>query len=150
MSQPVDPLIVVLLVEDHPGNVRLTQLALAEGPHRCALHVVADGEQAMAFLRQEGGYAGVPHPDLILLDLNLPRKDGWEVLAEIAQDERLRRIPLCVLTTSEADEDVLRAYDLRANAYLVKSADVDEFLATISSLQGFWLTAVRYPPYQAG
>lgn len=138
--------IEILLVEDNPGDVRLTQEALKEAKVRNNLHVVADGVQAMEFLRRQGLYPGVPHPDVILLDLNLPRKDGREVLAEIKADPHLRRIPVVVVTTSEAERDILRAYDLHANAYVAKPVDLDQFLNVVRSIEGFWLEIVTLPP----
>jgi CheY-like chemotaxis protein len=139
---PVD----ILLVEDNPGDVRLTQEALREGKIRNRLMVAKDGVEALAMLRREGPHAGVPRPDLILLDLNLPRKDGREVLAEIKADEALRRIPVVVLTTSKAEEDILKTYDLHANCYITKPVDLEQFIEVIKSIDDFWLTVVRLPP----
>jgi CheY-like chemotaxis protein len=136
----------LLLVEDNPGDVELTREALEEARVRNRLSVVDDGVQALAFLRRTGRYADAPRPDLVLLDLNLPRKDGREVLAEIKADPELRRIPVVVLTTSEAERDVLAAYELHANAYIVKPVDLDQFLAVVRSVEGFWLTVVKFPP----
>ena len=141
-TQPAD----ILLVEDNPGDVRLTKEALREGRVLNNLHVVADGTQAMSFLRQEAPYAEAPRPDLILLDLNLPKKSGREVLAEVKRDEELKRIPVAVLTTSKADEDVLRSYELHANCYIVKPVDMDQFLKVIRLLEDFWLSIVKLPP----
>ncbi|HKI55801.1 MAG TPA: response regulator [Trueperaceae bacterium] len=135
----------ILLVEDSPGDVRLTREALAEGKLKNRLHVAEDGEQALAFLRRDGGYAEAPRPDLILLDLNLPRVDGREVLAQIKADHDLKRIPVVVLTTSSADEDVLRVYDLAANCYITKPVDLDQFMRVVRSIEEFWLTVVRLP-----
>jgi len=135
----------ILLVEDSPGDVRLTREALAEGKLKNRLHVAEDGEQALAFLRRDGGYAEAPRPDLILLDLNLPRVDGREVLAQIKSDHDLKRIPVVVLTTSSADEDVLRVYDLAANCYITKPVDLDQFMRVVRSIEEFWLTVVRLP-----
>lgn len=140
-AQPVE----ILLVEDNPGDVDLTLEALEEAKLRNNVHVATDGVEAMDFLRREGSYAEVPRPDLVLLDLNLPRKDGREVLKEIKEDPKLKRIPVVVLTTSEAEEDVLDAYEYSANAYIVKPVDFDRFLRTIRSLEDFWLTVVRLP-----
>lgn len=137
--------IEILLVEDNPGDVRLTQEALKDGKVRNNLHVVEDGVAAMAFMRQEGQYANVPRPDLILLDLNLPRKDGREVLAEIKADEGLKRIPVIVLTTSQAEEDICKAYGLNANCYIAKPVDLDQFITVIKSIEDFWLTIVKLP-----
>jgi CheY-like chemotaxis protein len=137
--------IEILLVEDNPGDVRLTLEAFREGKVRNTLHVTRDGVEAMAFLRQEGEYADAPRPDIILLDLNLPRKDGREVLAEIKVSEELRRIPVVILTTSSAEEDVLRTYDLHANCYITKPVDLDQFIRVIRSIKQFWLTIVKLP-----
>ena len=136
----------ILLIEDNPGDVRLTQEALKDAKVRNKLHVVRDGVEALAFLRREGKYAGAPHPDLILLDLNLPRKNGREVLAEIKKDPNLRRIPVVILTVSQAEEDVLKTYDLHANCYITKPVDLDQFMTVVQSIEDFWLTIVRLPP----
>ena len=141
-GEPVE----ILLVEDNAGDVRLTREAFKEGRVRNNLYVVTDGVDAMAFLRREGPYATMPHPDLILLDLNLPRKDGRQVLAEIKQDPDLKRIPVVVLTTSQAEEDILKSYNLHANCYITKPVDLGKFLSVIRSLENFWLTIVRLPP----
>ena len=141
LGQPVE----ILLVEDSPGDVRLTQEALRENKVRNNLSVVTDGMEAMAFLRREAKYAAAPRPDLVLLDLNLPKKDGWDVLAEIKADEKLRHIPVVVLTTSEADEDVLKAYDCRANCYVTKPVDLQQFLKVVKAVEDFWLTVVKLP-----
>ena len=142
LSEPIN----ILLVEDNPGDIRLTLEALKEAKVRNKLHVVEDGVEAMAFLRHEGEYAKVPHPDLILLDLNLPKKDGREVLAEVKSDEDLRRIPVVVLTISEAEEDVLKTYNLHANCYITKPVNLDKFLKVVKSIEDFWLTIVKLPP----
>ncbi len=142
---PVRP-IDILLVEDSPADVRLTREALKEAKVLNTLHVVQDGVAALAFLRKQGQYAGSPSPDLILLDLNLPKKDGREVLAEIKQDENLRRIPVVVLTTSRAEEDVVRSYNLHANAYVTKPVDLTQFLEVIRTIEAFWLAVVTLPP----
>lgn len=139
-------MIEILLVEDSPGDVRLTREALREARVANRLSVVGDGIETMQFLRQEGKYATAPRPDLILLDLNLPRMDGREVLAAIKADPSFRTIPVVVLTTSEAESDVLRSYDLHANCYLVKPVDVDRFFEQVGRLEGFWLAVVRLPP----
>jgi len=136
----------ILLVEDNPGDVRLTIEALKENKMRNNLHVVEDGMEAMAFLRREGRYAGAPRPDLVLLDLNLPKKDGCQVLAEIKADEDLRRIPVVILTTSQAEEDVVRSYTLHANCYVTKPVDLDQFIKVVRSIEEFWLTIVKLPP----
>jgi chemotaxis family two-component system response regulator Rcp1 len=137
--------IEILLIEDNPGDVRLTEEVLMEGKVRNHLQVVVDGVQAMAFLRRENHYAEAPRPDLILLDLNLPKKDGREVLQEIKADDQLKRIPVVVLTTSEADEDILRSYDLSANCYITKPVDLNQFIRVIRSIETFWLTIVSLP-----
>ncbi|GAA3442186.1 two-component system response regulator [Planomonospora venezuelensis] len=135
----------VLLVEDDPGDILLTREAFELNKLRNKLHVVNDGEQAMAFLRKEGEYADAPTPDLILLDLNLPRKDGREVLQDIKADGSLRRIPVVVLTTSEAEEDILRSYDLHANAYVSKPVDFDQFISIVRRIDDFFVTVVKLP-----
>jgi CheY-like chemotaxis protein len=138
--------IEILLVEDNPGDVRLTREALKEGKVYSNLHTVKDGVEAMEFLRRQGKYAGVPRPDIILLDLNLPRKDGREVLEEIKSDEVLKRIPVVVLTTSKAEEDVLRTYNLHANCYVTKPVDLEKFMVVVKTIDTFWLTVVTLPP----
>ncbi len=135
----------ILLVEDSPGDVRLTQECLREAKVRNNLVVVADGEEALAYLRREGKYQGVTRPDLVLLDLNLPRKDGRQVLAEIKADENLRRIPVVVLTVSKSEEDILKTYNLHANCYIVKPMDLEQFFQVVKSIEEFWLTVVRLP-----
>ena len=140
-AKPVE----ILLVEDNPGDVDLTLEALEEARLRNNVHVAQDGIAALEFLRREGEYADAPRPDLVLLDLNMPRKDGREVLREIKEDASLRRIPVVVLTTSEAEQDILDAYEYRANAYIVKPVDFEQFFRTIRSLEDFWLTVVRLP-----
>ena len=136
----------ILLVEDSPADVRLTIEALRDAKVRNNLHVAADGEEAMAFLRREGAHADAVHPDLILLDLNLPKKDGREVLEEIKADPQLRRIPVVILTTSEAEQDILRSYDLHANCYITKPVDLDQFITVVRTIEDFWLTIVKLPP----
>jgi two-component system, chemotaxis family, response regulator Rcp1 len=138
--------IEILLVEDNLGDVRLTREALREGKVRNHLHVAADGVEAMAFLRREGQHAHAPLPDLILLDLNLPKKGGREVLAEIKEDPELRRIPVVILTVSKAEEDVLKSYNLHANCYITKPVNLDQFLEVVQSIEDFWLTVVMLPP----
>lgn len=135
----------VLLVEDSPGDVRLTREALREGKVRNNLNVVPDGVEAMAYLRREGQYANATRPDIVLLDLNMPRKDGREVLAEMKADDALKRIPVVILTTSEAEQDILRTYDLHANCYLTKPVDLDQFISIVKSVEDFWLTIVKLP-----
>jgi chemotaxis family two-component system response regulator Rcp1 len=137
--------IEILLVEDNPADVRLTQEALKEAKVRNNLHVVEDGVAAMEFLQRQGEYAKVARPDLILLDLNLPKKDGREVLEEIKQDSSLKRIPVVVLTTSQAEEDILKTYDLHANCYVTKPVDLDQFITIVRSIEDFWLTIVKLP-----
>lgn len=135
----------ILLVEDNPGDVRLTREAMKEAKLHNQLHVVSDGVDALAFLRRQGAYASAVRPQLILLDLNLPRKDGREVLAEIKQDTDLRRIPVVILTTSEAEVDILKAYDLHANCYIVKPVDIEQFLTVVKSIEDFWVAIVKLP-----
>ena len=135
----------VLLVEDSPGDVRLTQEALREANQAVLLHVVSDGVEAMQFLRREGTHADAPCPDLILLDLNLPRMDGREVLALIKEDERLKTIPTIVLTTSAAAADIMKSYQLQANCYLTKPVQFDAFESVVKSINDFWLTKVKLP-----
>lgn len=137
--------IEVLLVEDNPGDVRLTREAFRSARMEMPLHVASDGVEAMAFLRREGEFARVPRPDLILLDLNLPRMDGREVLAQIKEDESLRTIPTVILTTSEADSDILRSYQLQANCYLSKPVQLEDFETLIQSVNDFWLTRAKLP-----
>src|SRR5882757_5604403 len=138
-------LIEVLLVEDDPGDVLMTQEAFAEHKVKNNLSVVTDGVEALAYLRREGKYADAHIPDLILLDLNLPRKDGREVLAEVKGDPELRAIPVVVLTTSQAEEDVLRSYDLHANAYVTKPVDFDRFIEVVRQIDEFFVSVVKLP-----
>ena len=138
-------MIQILLVEDDPGDVLITREAFADNKVRNHLSVVSDGEAAMAFLRREGEFASAPRPDLILLDLNLPRKAGHEVLAEVKSDADLQRIPVVILTTSDAEEDILRSYDLHANAYVTKPVDFDRFLDVVRQIGEFFVTVVRLP-----
>ncbi len=138
--------IEILLVEDNPGDVRLTQEALKEGKVYNNLNVVEDGVEAMAYLRKEGKYVDAVVPDIILLDLNLPKMDGREVLAAIKDDKNIKRIPVVVLTTSKDDEDVLKVYDLHANCYITKPVDLDQFLNVVKSIKDFWFTVVKLPP----
>ncbi|MBW4608726.1 MAG: response regulator [Hassallia sp. WJT32-NPBG1] len=137
--------IEVLLVEDNPGDAELTKIALEESKISVHLNVVEDGVEAMAFLRKQGRYITMPHPDIILLDFNLPKKDGREVLAEIKADETLKRIPVVVLTTSQAEEDILKAYNLCANCYISKPVDFDQFVKIIQSIENFWFNIVKLP-----
>ncbi|WP_433056947.1 response regulator [Dactylosporangium sp. CS-033363] len=138
--------IEVLLVEDDPGDVLMTQEAFEEHKVRNKLNVVQDGEEALAYLRREGRFADATRPDLILLDLNLPRVDGREVLQVIKEDQDLRRIPVVVLTTSQADEDILRSYSLHANAYVTKPVDFDSFIAVVRQIDEFFVSVVKLPP----
>jgi CheY-like chemotaxis protein len=141
IGHPVD----VLLVEDNPGDVRLTVEALKESKFYVNLHVAKDGEEALEFLRGQGRFADSRRPDLVLLDLNLPKKDGREVLGEIKADPELQRIPVVVLTTSQAEEDILRTYNLHANCYVTKPVDLEQFIRVVHSISDFWLTIVRLP-----
>lgn len=138
--------IEILLVEDNPGDVRLTVEALKEAKVRNRVHVVDDGVKAMAFLRRQAAYSTVSRPDLILLDLNLPKKDGREVLEELKHDGDLKRIPVVILTTSQAEQDILKAYELHANCYITKPVDLDQFLKVVRSIDEFWFTLVTLPP----
>jgi len=138
--------IQILLVEDNPFDVDITREALKDAKVLNDLHVVEDGVEAMAFLRKEGQCADAPRPDLILLDLNLPRKNGRQVLAEVKGDENLRRIPVVILTTSHAEEDIVRAYDLHVNCYVTKPVDFDQFAYVVRSIEDFWFTVVKLPP----
>ena len=142
--QVVEPL-EILLVEDNAGDVGLTREALATAKVVNNLHVVEDGEEALAFLRGEGKFTGTVRPDLVLLDLNLPRKNGREVLAEIKQDVDLRRIPVVVLTSSKAEQDIMQSYDLHANCYISKPVRLDGFLSVLQQIEGFWLSLVKLP-----
>ena len=147
MSEAATPRPVeILLVEDNEGDVRLTREALREGHLRNRLHVVVDGERALDFLFRRGDYPDAPRPDLILLDLNLPRRDGREVLAEIKTDASLKRIPVVVLTTSRAEEDLVRMYDLHANCFISKPVDFDQFIQVVKTIENFWFTIVVLPP----
>ena len=138
--------ISILLVEDNQGDADLAREALENSKMNNDLHVVDDGEKAMAFLRREGSYANVPRPDLILLDLNLPKKDGRQVLAEIKSDNDLKRIPVVILTTSRAEEDVIKTYNLHANCYITKPIDLNQFLHVVRSIENFWMSIVVLPP----
>ena len=141
LGKPID----ILLVEDNPGDIRLTEEALRETRMSNTLWDVGDGVEALRFLRREGRYTGVPRPDLILLDLNLPRKDGREVLSEVKTDEDLKRIPVVVLTTSQAQEDIAGAYGLNANCYITKPVDFNRFVGVVRSIEDFWLNTVKLP-----
>lgn len=142
MPTPIE----ILLVEDNPGDVDLACEALESGKVRNTLHVVGDGEAAMAFLRAQGQYVGAPRPDLVLLDLNLPKKDGRQVLAEIKADRSLRAIPVVILSTSKAEEDILKTYDLHANCYITKPIDLHQFIKVVQAIEDFWFTIVKLPP----
>jgi CheY-like chemotaxis protein len=141
-SQPIE----VLLVEDDPGDVLMTKEAFADYKIANRLTVVTNGEDAIAYMRKQGPYAEAPTPDLVLLDLNLPRRDGREVLRDIKEDPQLRRVPVVVLTTSDAEEDVLASYDLHANAYVRKPVDFEQFVAAVRAIDDFFITVVRLPP----
>ena len=138
-------IIDVLLVEDDPGDVLLIKEAFADNKVRNRLHVVSDGVEAIEFLRREGAHGDAPSPDLVLLDLNLPRKDGREVLDELKSDATLSRIPVIVLTTSAAESDILHSYDLQANCFITKPLDLDEYFSVVRSIEDFWLTTARLP-----
>lgn len=144
MDKRVIP-IEILLVEDNPGDVLLTREALEESKVLNNLHVVNDGDEALEFLYQKGKYADAPQPDLILLDLNLPRRDGREVLAEIKEDSRLRVIPIVILTTSTSEEDILNTYELHANCYITKPLDLHQFVKVVKSVEDFWFSIVTLP-----
>lgn len=141
-GKPID----ILLVEDNPGDADLAREALGDSKIKNNLFVVEDGVEAMDFLRNLGEYADAPRPDLVLLDLNLPRKDGRTVLGEIKSDESLKMIPVVILTTSRDEEDILRSYNLHANCYITKPIDLDQFLKVVKSIENFWLTIVKLPP----
>ena len=140
-NEPIE----ILLVEDNPGDARLAAEALKENKVRNNLYHVKDGVEAMDFLHRRGDYDGVPMPDLILLDLNLPRKDGREVLEEIKEDSALRSIPVVILTTSSAERDLVQTYDLHANAYVIKPIDLDQFIEVVRAIESFWFTIVKLP-----
>ena len=138
--------IEILLVEDNPGDVRLTKEALKEGRFANLINVAVDGFEAMAFLRREGKYANASRPDLILLDLNLPKKNGREVLADIKADSDLKRIPVVVLTSSQAEKDIVATYNLHANCYITKPVDFEQFICVVRSIEDFWFAVVKLPP----
>jgi len=144
-SKAIGKPIEILLIEDNPGDIRLTKEALNEGKVLNKLHVVEDGMEALAFLNREGKYSDVPRPELILLDLNLPKKDGRDVLAEIKTNEDLKRIPVVVLSTSRSEEDILKSYELNANCYITKPVDLVQFIEVVKSIEDFWLTVVKLP-----
>jgi two-component system, chemotaxis family, response regulator Rcp1 len=141
IARPIE----ILLVEDNPGDARLTQEALREGKIHNRLHHAKDGVEAIAFLKREGAHMNAPIPDLMLLDLNLPRKDGRQVLAEMKQDPRLRCIPVVVLTTSEAEQDIIKSYELHANCYITKPVDLEKFIEIVRAIESFWLAVVTLP-----
>lgn len=143
--QPPGRPVEILLIEDNPGDVRLTEEAFKEGKVLNRLSIVGDGVEALEFLRRKNKYARAPRPDIIMLDLNLPKKDGREVLAVIKGDEKLRRIPVIVLTTSQAEQDILKAYNLNANCYISKPVDFNTFINVVRSIENFWLTIVMLP-----
>jgi CheY-like chemotaxis protein len=145
MTHTIVKEIEILLVEDNPGDVRLTREALKEGRVLNNLHVAGDGVVALEYLRREGKFANAPTPDLIFLDLNLPRMDGRELLSVIKTDPDLRRIPVVILTTSKAEEDILKTYNLHANCYITKPVDLDQFVTVIKSVEDFWFTIVKLP-----
>lgn len=136
----------ILMVEDNPGDARLTEEALKESKVVNNLHHVRDGVEAMEFLLKEGSYSNAPTPDIILLDLNLPRKDGRQVLAELKAIPRLKNIPVVVLTTSEAEQDIVKSYELHANCYITKPVDLDKFVEIVHGIENFWLSIVKLPP----
>ena len=138
--------IEILLAEDNPGDVRLTKEALKDSKVRNNVKMVGNGVEALALLRKEGKYADAPRPDLILLDLNMPLKDGRQVLAEIKADADLKRIPVVILTTSQDEHDIIKAYNLSANCYITKPVDLDQFVNVVKSIEDFWLTVVKLPP----
>lgn len=143
LGRPAD----FLLVEDNPGDVRLTQEALKSHKVQNNLHVVSDGEEAMAFLRKQGKYKDAPRPDIILLDLNLPKKDGREVLADIKSDPHLKTIPVVIITSSEAEQDIIKSYNLNANCYVTKPVNLDQFIKVVQSINEFWITIVKLPSH---
>lgn len=145
MKSHKDEVMQILLVEDNPGDIRLTQEALKEGSIKNVLNVVKDGVEALDYLKKKGKFMNSPTPDIILLDLNLPRKDGREVLAEIKADEYLKLIPVIILTTSDADQDILRSYKLHANCFITKPVDLDQFIFIIRQIETFWFTVVKLP-----
>jgi chemotaxis family two-component system response regulator Rcp1 len=141
-------MIEILLVEDNPGDVRLTREALKEGKVLNNLSIARDGVEALAFLRQEGEYAQSPRPDIILLDLNLPRMDGRELLEIIKNEPHFKRIPVVILTTSKSEEDIIRTYDLHANCYITKPVGLEQFIDVVKSVEDFWFTIVKLPPHE--
>jgi CheY-like chemotaxis protein len=150
ISEKIGRPVTILLVEDNPGDARLVKEALKDGKVLNELHVVSDGVEALDFLRRRGRHADAVHPDLILLDLNLPKKSGHEVLAEIKDDPDLKRIPVVVLTVSKAEEDVMITYNLHGNCFITKPIDFDQFVHVVKAIEDFWLTIVKLPPDEAG
>lgn len=146
MQQIIHEQVNILIVEDNPGDARLIKEVLNGNKIYNKLHMVKDGVEAMNFLRKQEEYAAAPRPDLILLDLNLPKKDGREVLAEIKDDENLKRIPVVIMTTSQAEEDVIKSYSLHANCYITKPLDFNQFIKVVQSIEEFWFTLVKLPP----
>jgi chemotaxis family two-component system response regulator Rcp1 len=146
MAQKLSKLVEILLVEDNPGDVRLTREVFKEGKVLNRLHAVTDGVEALEFLQKKGKHADAVRPDIILLDLNLPRKDGRELLEDIKSDPNLRSIPVVILTTSKAEEDIIKTYNLHANCYITKPVDLDQFIKVIKSVEEFWFTIVKLPP----
>lgn len=145
-ENPLGKMVEILLIEDNPGDIRLVKEVFKDAKLHNNLQVALDGEEAMKMLRQEGEYFKAPRPDLILLDLNLPKKNGREVLREIKEDESLKCIPVVILTTSNAEEDLIETYKLDANCYITKPVDLDEFIKVVKSIQNFWLEIVKLPP----
>lgn len=150
MNGTVGDVVDILLVEDNPGDVRLTEEVLKDAKVLNTLHVVRDGVEALAYLHREGKYADAVRPDLILLDLNLPKKDGRQVLAEIKREPVVKRIPVVILTTSAAEEDILKSYDLYANCYITKPINLEQFVGVVRSIEHFWLSIVRLPTEEQG
>jgi len=148
-NRKIGDMVKILLVEDNPGDVRLIKEALKEGKIHVDMDAVQDGVEALAYLRQKGKYVKAPRPGLILLDLNLPKKDGREVLAEIKTDEDLKRIPVIILTISKDEEDIMKSYNLHANCYITKPVDLKQFMKVVQSIEDFWLTIVKLPPNSA-
>lgn len=144
-NQELGKPIEILMAEDNPGDARLAKEALAEGKVMNNLNVVPDGVEALAFLKKEGQYKDKPRPDIILLDLNMPRMDGRELLARIKEEPDLKRIPVVILTTSKAEEDILKTYNLHANCYVTKPVDLDQFIAVVKAVENFWFTVVKLP-----
>jgi two-component system, chemotaxis family, response regulator Rcp1 len=146
MENLSDKIADILIVEDNPGDARLIKEVLNSNKIFTSLHIVKDGVEAMEFLRNEGKFRSVPKPDLIILDLNLPRKDGREVLSEIKSDMELKHIPIVIMTISQAEEDILKSYNLHANCYITKPIDLNQFIKVVKSIEDFWFTIVKLPP----